>query len=88
MEANMRVLHNKYTLICPLVENTGEPSQSWIAVDENNVEYVVKMWPFLSESGNDLQRALWDLELRTLYRVNSSPGAEEYLMTIDRKSVV
>jgi hypothetical protein len=82
-QVNSFVLENRYKLITPLLsEPRKQPSEEWIGADEYENEYIVKIWPFISEDANDLQRALWDLELRTMYRVSSSPGASECLMTM------
>src|SRR3712207_8763059 len=43
------------------------------------------LWTYTKAEGNkpgDYQRALWDLELRTMYRLGSSPGAEETMLVI------
>jgi serine/threonine protein kinase len=76
-----QVLGGRYTLLnFPLsVEQT---SQSWVGADAYDRTYLLKLWPFKGENPEDFQRALWDKELRTLYRVGSSPGADETILVI------
>jgi serine/threonine protein kinase len=74
------VLSSRYELYRPL--EAGGTGEAWLGVDENAEEYLVRLWPFEGESPDLGRRALWDLELRTLYRVGSSPGAELSLLTL------
>jgi len=55
----------------------------WLAEDHNHANHLVKLWPF-SEDERDtvVRRILWDRELRTLYRLSSSPAAEKTLMVL------
>lgn len=57
-------------------------SQTWIGVDEDEERYLVKFWPFNGEAPDYLQRALWDSELRNLYRLGSSPGADKSMLVV------
>lgn len=79
-----KILGERYELIRPLElgDVNTQTHESWIALDSYNVEYLVRIWPFLAKDPNDLQRALWDTELRTMYRVSSSPGAEDALLVM------
>lgn len=82
-QAHWNVLQGRYELVDPLIlEGSDQNSESWIAIDKFDIEYMVKLWPFETERANDLQRALWDAELRTMYRVGSSPGAEKSILVI------
>src|SRR5882724_2764264 len=77
----VRVLRSRYQLISgPVVRD--EAGQAWLAVDDDDSKFLVKLWPFEGERPDDLQRALWDAELRTLYRVGSSPGAEDAILVL------
>jgi serine/threonine protein kinase len=77
----VRVLRSRYQLISgPVVRD--EAGQGWLAVDDDDSRFLVKLWPFQGERPDDLQRALWDAELRTLYRVGSSPGAEDAILVL------
>jgi hypothetical protein len=53
-----------------------------VGVDDYDTQYLIKLWPFDSEQPNQLKRALWDAELRTMYRVGSSPAAEDAILVI------
>jgi serine/threonine protein kinase len=82
-KADWKVLQDRYQLVdALLVEGSDQNSESWVAIDKFDIEYLVKLWPFEAEKANDLQRALWDAELRTMYRVGSSPGAEKSILVI------
>lgn len=51
------------------------------AYDDDDVLYLVKLWSYQKEEPL-LIRALWDNELRNLYRLSSSPGADASLLTM------
>jgi hypothetical protein len=79
--AGLKLLRSRYQLVSgPIVRDVV--GQAWIGVDENDSKYLIKLWPFEGERPDDLQRALWDAELRTLYRVGSSPGAEDTILVL------
>ncbi|NPV89965.1 MAG: AAA family ATPase [Firmicutes bacterium] len=86
MKCGCKVLRGKYELIKPLIDVDGQPSKTWLAQDDFQNEYLIKLWLF-SNKANELQRALWDFELRNLYRVSSSPGAEQVLLVIQDAGV-
>ena len=84
------VLGSRYELLRPLGEGSDR-SRSWLGVGGYDIDYLVKLWPYDGDDPDDVQRALWDAELRTLYRLGSSPGADESLLIlrdagIDRES--
>jgi len=75
------VLRSRYRLVSgPIVSDLA--GQAWLGVDEDGSSYLIKLWAFDGERPDDLQRALWDAELRTLYRVGSSPGAEDAILVL------
>jgi AAA domain len=80
----LQVLNDRYRLIEPL--DLGISSQDgyrvWRAADAYENEYCVKAWPFQGDRPNDVDRALWDIELRHLFRLTSSPEAESRLVTL------
>ncbi|MBN2286672.1 MAG: AAA family ATPase [Tissierellales bacterium] len=83
IESGRKVLRGKYELISQLMpDHSMQPSEAWLAVDDYQTEYIIKLWPFQDNGANELQRALWDFELRNLYRVSSSPGAEQVLLVV------
>ena len=74
------ILRERYQLLeGPLLDDPS--SQSWVGVEQQEeTPYLIKLWPYNGETPDGYQRALWDAELRTLYRVGSSPGAERSLL--------
>jgi serine/threonine protein kinase len=52
------------------------------AYDDDQMLYLVKLWPWIDETESMLLRALWDGELRNLYRLSSSPRADDSLLTM------
>jgi hypothetical protein len=55
---------------------------SWQAFSDYGVRHLVKTWAYEGAEPDPVQRALWDAELRTLYKVGSSPGASETLVVL------
>src|SRR5690242_3641421 len=84
LQRGMFVLRNRYKLTKPLIsEDFPQASESWLAEETTlHTQYLLRLWTFESEEAIDLQRALWDLELRKLYRITSSPSAERSLFQI------
>ncbi|MFG2305453.1 AAA domain-containing protein [Actinacidiphila glaucinigra] len=86
------VLRNRYQLmeqVFPGGEGKEPGSaQTWLALGEYQQEYLLKVWPHgEGDLDADMNRALWDAELRTLYRACSSPGAERSLMVLREAGV-
>src|SRR5579871_1479254 len=80
MDSGTKVLNSRYELVWRIAAD--DVSESWIGVDEYQSEYLVKLWPFEGASPGLFQRALWDAELRIMYRVGSSPGADGCILII------
>ncbi|MFJ7001058.1 AAA domain-containing protein [Streptomyces albidoflavus] len=77
------LLGGRYEILQPL-ESFSDEGSLWTAndTDEYVKPYLMKTWHF-SESGPDqVQRALWDTELRSLYQVRSTPGSERSLLQL------
>lgn len=51
-------------------------------VDADGYEYLARVWHYEGSDPDAVQRALWDHELRTLYRLGSTPSAEQHLMVL------
>ena len=81
LTAGVRLLRARYKLTAGPILEEGV-SQAWLGVNEDDSKFLIKVWPFEGERPDDLQRALWDTELRTLYRVGSSPGADDTILVI------
>lgn len=74
------LLKNRYELTFGPQEGEGE-SQVWEAFSDGYT-YMVKTWTYEGEQPDRVQRALWDQELRTLYRVASSPRSDDALVVL------
>jgi hypothetical protein len=77
----VRLLRSRYKILAGPILDEGI-SQAWRGLSEDDNRFLIKVWPFDGERPDDLQRALWDAELRTLYRVGSSPGADDSILVI------
>ena len=76
------ILRAKYRLLPPDPIATDAAAEAWLGVDEDDTQYLIKIWPFSGKRPDALSRALWDTELRNLYRVCSSPGAEDAILVL------
>ncbi|WP_432075168.1 AAA domain-containing protein [Streptomyces wuyuanensis] len=83
LTAGVSLLNGRYELTGPLASATDE-GQLWAANDTTEFvkPYLLKAWPFPDAKPDDVQRALWDAELRTLYQVRSTPGSEGSLLQL------
>ena len=61
----------------------NENGESWIVYDQTYAfERLARVWPFRTANENPVLRALWLYQLRILYRISSSPNAEESLVRL------
>ena len=74
------VLRERYELNHRLDTNDG--SESWLGQDEDCSDYLIKLQSYPEKEPNEVLRRIWDNQLRTLYRLSSSPGAEESILTL------
>ena len=81
LTTGVRLLRSRYKLVTGPIFDDGI-SQTWLGVNEEDSTILIKAWPFDAERPDNLQQALWDAELRNLYRVGSSPGADDTLLVI------
>jgi hypothetical protein len=77
---NTKVLQERYTLTKLL--SSSSQQQSWLATDQDGGPVLAKTWSYPSEQPNDVVRALWDRELRNLFRLSSSPDADAQLVVL------
>jgi hypothetical protein len=77
---NSKVLQERYTLTKLL--SSSSQQQSWLATDQDGGPVLAKAWSYPSEQPNDVVRALWDRELRNLFRLSSSPDADAQLVVL------
>lgn len=82
LQVGQQVLRGKYRLIeGPLVSD--DVSTSWKGRGEEDYKpYLIKVWPFEGDTPDPVKHALWLHELRILYRVSSSPGAEDSILVL------
>ncbi|MFC8086102.1 AAA domain-containing protein [Streptomyces sp. NPDC057340] len=74
------LLQNRYEITAGPHPGDGE-SQVWEAFGDSYT-YLLKTWTYEGEQPDRVQRALWDQELRTLYKVASSPRADDALVVL------
>ncbi len=83
------LLQGRYRLRSLLRETPDH--QLWLATDQDIDEVLVKVWPYYPAKPGDrpseAERALWDIELRHLFRLTSSPEAESRLVTLRNAGV-
>lgn len=72
---------NKYTLYNELPKG-GAAYERWEAFDEFGGPVLVKAWPFNQEKPSQAERALWNIELRNLFRLSSLPSVDEHLVIL------
>jgi DNA polymerase III delta prime subunit len=71
---------NGYTLTRKLSGN--EQVNTWLATDREGGQVLVKVWSYEGDRPNEVVRALWDRELRNLFRLSSSPDADSKLIVL------
>jgi len=83
LEPGARLLNGRYRLIRRLNHSADldQGCETWEARDEDETPYLVKAWVTGAEP-NLVLRALWDRELRVLYRASSSAGADACLLVV------
>ena len=74
------LLHSRYTLAKRLSSHSDY--EGWLAVDPEGGQVLVKAWPYEGDQPNEVIRALWDRELRNLFRLSSSPDADSKLVVL------
>lgn len=77
---DLPILHGRYTLKKKV--HAASDHEVWLAVDLNENDLLVKAWPYKGHRPDDVLRALWDAELRNLFRLSSSPEAEARLVVL------
>src|SRR5436309_510217 len=79
------VLNGRYLLLRQLTQETA--CETWLGRDQDNEYRLVKLWRYRSEQPDETVRALWNSELRLLYRLSSSRAAEESILTMEHASI-
>src|SRR5205807_8230753 len=78
------VLRERYGLFQgPLAETSQDRSQVWLGVQSADQEpCLIKTWRFAEGRPVLFQRALWDFQLRNLYRLGSLPVTEKSITVV------
>jgi hypothetical protein len=74
------LLNERYTLTRKL--SADAHVDTWLANDREGGLVLVKAWSFEGDRPNEVVRALWDRELRNLFRLSSSPDADSKLAVL------
>jgi hypothetical protein len=82
---DLPILRGRYTLKRQVI--VAADHEVWRAVDQNENDLLVKAWPYKGDRPDDVLRALWDVELRNLFRLASSPDAEGRLVVLRDASI-
>ena len=81
MNDHIAILENRYTLESPL-PGSDNRHEIWMGSDEYSAPVLIKRWPFSGPNPDEGERALWDFELRNLFRLTNLPASEHSLITI------
>lgn len=79
--AGTSLLRGRYELAGPPKQATGDATY-WRGWSEDGARLLIKTWSYDGDEPDRVQRALWDKELRTLYKVGSTPGASDTLVVL------
>jgi hypothetical protein len=79
------VLRGRYSLAQRL---TAFPEfEVWQAEDEYGAPVLIKAWPYSGARPDDVLRALWDVELRNLFQLSSSPESESQILIVKEAGI-
>ena len=77
------VLNGRYTLTeCVVDMPQIQPSALWEAADNDGNTYTLKITPYTGTKPPPEIRRLWDNDLRVMYRLSSSAGADRQLVVM------
>ncbi len=82
MQHGQPILGGRYILRRSVLTNSRNEPEVWEAVDSLDNPCLVKAWRYSGDQPDDVYRAQWDRELRTLFRISSSPGSEAHLVVL------
>lgn len=80
MTMNKAVLEDRYEIFSD-IQTDSSIYTLHKAIDRDGGIYLVKVWT-VKDTNIDYFRALWNTELRKMYRISSSPGADIGLLTV------
>src|SRR5687767_11689203 len=76
----LQVLRQRYTLRAQLEH--GKDYEVWASSDDLGNDVLLKAWSFPGKAPDAVQRQLWDVEQRNLYRLASSPDVDSQLVVL------
>lgn len=83
MNENDTVLNGRYTLTERVIAMPDiQPSELWEATDSDGNTYTLKITPYTGINPPPEIRRLWDNDLRVMYRLSSSAGADRQLVVM------
>lgn len=82
MNENDTVLNGRYTLTERVAMPGIEPSELWEAIDREGERHTLKITPYVGEKPPSEVRRMWDNDLRVMYRLSSSAGANGQLVVM------
>lgn len=77
------VLGGRYLLRTQIAVN--ERMSLWEAEDQFGGPVLIKAWPFVGSKPDHVLRALWDVELRNMFRLSSSPESEARIVVLKKR---
>lgn len=85
LKRDSAVLGGRYLLRTQIAEN--DKMSLWEAEDQFGGPVLIKAWPFVGSKPNQVLRALWDVELRNMFRLSSSPESEARIVVLKEASI-
>lgn len=82
MNKNDTVLNGRYTLIQPIPMQGVQSSKLWEATDHEGDFHTLKITPYVGQKPPSEIRRMWDNDLRVMYRLSSSAGADGQLVVM------
>jgi KaiC/GvpD/RAD55 family RecA-like ATPase len=76
---DQKLLNGRYECYSPI--RPDRPDE-WSGVEtDSGSPYIIRTWPF-EQNGVSFRRTVWDNDLRTMYKLSSSPGAKRSLVVM------
>ena len=85
LKRDSTVLGGRYLLRTQIAGN--DKMSLWEAEDQFGGPILIKAWPFVGSRPDHVLRALWDVELRNMFRLSSSPESEARIVVLKEASI-
>lgn len=85
LNPGVSVLRGRYSLARAL--GASAEFELWQAQDEYGGPVLIKAWPYSGARPDEVLRALWDVELRNLFRLSSSPESESQIVILKEAGI-